>query len=350
MHSKTLCAARRPFYKKRLVCMLLFIAILLVGCASEEAPVPTPPQLSLPPPPVNSAFSLGAPVYNSAFMEYRLGYGSFVHMGVGDVCVPLANALVAAHIGLDDADIGSFLYVSNDSSLQADFIDQTGIGVSHLPSANISMDDTPFNLLFTCLPMEEAGENGDAVICEAVALDTVVFYVSNENPVSALTSAQLKSIYTGEITSWAALGGEDIPITAYQDGALAAKNVIAASIMQGAAFVDAPSVEETMPSGITGGDAYTVSYISSYENAPGSIGYGLLTELSALFEQGNIQLLTIDGAAPSDLSNGAYPLSIALYATIWEKDQNKVPGQFLNWLLSDDGRTLIKTATLYQLP
>ncbi|MEW6730586.1 MAG: substrate-binding domain-containing protein [Acidobacteriota bacterium] len=40
-------------------------------------------------------------------------------------------------------------------------------------------------------------------------------YVHRENPIEELTLAQLRAIYTGEITSWQALGGPDMPILLY---------------------------------------------------------------------------------------------------------------------------------------
>src|SRR5512147_3218613 len=48
-----------------------------------------------------------------------------------------------------------------------------------------------------------------------VAKDGVTIYVNEKNPVQQLTPEQLKGIYTGEITSWKAVGGADAPIVLY---------------------------------------------------------------------------------------------------------------------------------------
>jgi len=50
---------------------------------------------------------------------------------------------------------------------------------------------------------------------QIVALDAIVFAVAPENPVTALTPAQIRKIWSGEITNWAEIGGYDAPIILY---------------------------------------------------------------------------------------------------------------------------------------
>jgi phosphate transport system substrate-binding protein len=47
---------------------------------------------------------------------------------------------------------------------------------------------------------------------QVLAIDGLVFIVSPENPISAITLEQAAQIYSGEITNWAELGGFDGPI------------------------------------------------------------------------------------------------------------------------------------------
>jgi len=46
-----------------------------------------------------------------------------------------------------------------------------------------------------------------------IAMDSLVVIVNPDNPVSSISIADLKAIYSGTITNWAQLGGEDRPIT-----------------------------------------------------------------------------------------------------------------------------------------
>ena len=49
-----------------------------------------------------------------------------------------------------------------------------------------------------------------------ISLDGVVVLVNPDNPVSRLTLAQLRAVFTGAVTNWSALGGKDIPISLYR--------------------------------------------------------------------------------------------------------------------------------------
>jgi phosphate transport system substrate-binding protein len=58
------------------------------------------------------------------------------------------------------------------------------------------------------LPQEQAG-----LRTHRLADDGVCFLVHRDNPVAALTDAQLRAIYTGRIRNWKDVGGKDAPIT-----------------------------------------------------------------------------------------------------------------------------------------
>jgi phosphate transport system substrate-binding protein len=49
-------------------------------------------------------------------------------------------------------------------------------------------------------------------IAHLVAKDALSIYLNPANPVKNLSLEQLKNIYTGVITNWAEIGGEDLPI------------------------------------------------------------------------------------------------------------------------------------------
>lgn len=46
-----------------------------------------------------------------------------------------------------------------------------------------------------------------------IAMDGVCMILHRDNPVTALTDAQIKDIFTGKITNWSQVGGSDAPIT-----------------------------------------------------------------------------------------------------------------------------------------
>jgi len=60
--------------------------------------------------------------------------------------------------------------------------------------------------------IEAARANGIEPIEFTVARDAIAVIVHPDNPVQQLTLQQISDIYTGKITNWRELGGEDRPI------------------------------------------------------------------------------------------------------------------------------------------
>lgn len=60
--------------------------------------------------------------------------------------------------------------------------------------------------------IEEAKAKGVEPVEHIIARDAIAVIVNAENPVSELTLQQISDIYSGEITNWSEVGGEDRPI------------------------------------------------------------------------------------------------------------------------------------------
>ncbi len=60
--------------------------------------------------------------------------------------------------------------------------------------------------------IEEARANGIEPVEHIVARDAIAVVVHPDNPVDALTLQQISDIYSGKITNWRQVGGEDRPI------------------------------------------------------------------------------------------------------------------------------------------
>ncbi len=59
---------------------------------------------------------------------------------------------------------------------------------------------------------EEAKSNGVEPIEHIIARDAIAVIVNPENPVNQLTLKQISDIYSGKITNWSEVGGDDRPI------------------------------------------------------------------------------------------------------------------------------------------
>ena len=60
--------------------------------------------------------------------------------------------------------------------------------------------------------IESARKNGVDPVEHTVARDAIAVVVHPDNPVEGLTIPQIADIYTGKITNWQEVGGNDLPI------------------------------------------------------------------------------------------------------------------------------------------
>lgn len=131
--------------------------------------------------------------------------------------------------------------------------------------------------------------------------DALVFVVAEENPIDNLTMAQLKDIYSGEITDWAELGAPDLGrITAYQAYKWSDAQRAFEACMDDVWLMQPP--QEYLE------DDYG-DYVSNCRFCafPGAIGFTLKYVWDAQSHDG-MKLLSIDGVAPTDenIGGGAY--------------------------------------------
>lgn len=164
------------------------------------------------------------------------------------------------------------------------------------------------------------------VVKTLIAKDAIAVLVNETNPVKALTKEQLKDIFTGKITNWSQVGGEDLPIhPLVVKEASATREVFAKAILEGAEY---QGVEVVTP------DAKIASAVMLDKTAIGQLSFAFLSG-----KQG-IRALVIDNQEPTT-ENSHYPISRPLYITTHGEPQGEVKA-FLEWTLSPHGQQLIK--------
>jgi phosphate transport system substrate-binding protein len=170
-----------------------------------------------------------------------------------------------------------------------------------------------------------------------VAKDGLAVYVHASSPLTEISMAQLKGIFTGKITNWKDIGGPDSPIIVYsRENSSGTYVFFKEHVLQG---MDFSARAQTMP-----GTASVVNAVSKEKNG---IGYG-----GAAYAKG-IKVLKVKGdsgtaVAPSDatVKDGSYPLSRPLFFYTRNKPTGPIQS-FIDWVLSPDGQALATKVGYY---
>ena len=198
------------------------------------------------------------------------------------------------------------------------------------------------DIFFGAYPSEEqisaAQSHGTEFVYTPIGYDAFVFFVHKNNPVDNLTTEQVQGIYSGEITNWSEVGGNDEEIVAYQRNEGSGSQSMLIRFMSGKRIMDAPTEQiDDLMSGI-------VEVVSDYRSKPGSIGFSYRFYLEGIIKNPDIKILSIDGVAPNveNIKNGSYPIVTPLYAVTYEGNDNPNVEILLDWILSEEGQEIIE--------
>ncbi len=186
--------------------------------------------------------------------------------------------------------------------------------------------DGTTDILFCASPSAEqkayAEEKGVELVYVPVGLDGFVFFVNEKNPVDNLTTQQIRDIYGGKYTNWAQVGGPNRiinPVTRLEgSGSQSAMN----------SFMGETKIAPKSPLAITGG----------------SIGFSFRYYMDGIVANNSVKMLSLNGVEPSaeNIQNGTYPIVAKFYAIYRADNENENIPVLIDWLLSEEGQTLIE--------
>ena len=196
------------------------------------------------------------------------------------------------------------------------------------------------DLIFT-VPISEdqkkqADEAGVHLNFAPVAKEGFVFVVNKKNPVDSLTQEQIKDIYSGKITNWKELGGNDEEIIPYQRNNDSGSQNYMTEFMKDSELM-AP-VKEMTPGSM--GDL--MDAVAVYDNASGAIGYSVYSYAAQMYENSDeVKLIAVDGIKPSreTMADGSYPLLSDSYI-IYTDSASDETLDFVDWALSEEGQMI----------
>ena len=137
--------------------------------------------------------------------------------------------------------------------------------------------------------------------------EPIVFFVNIDNPVTELSSDDIKRIYAGEIKNWWRFGGGLTHIRAYQPYHHSSKQVWLNGFMGENRIIEPVRTPHIMP---------VIWHVSLYTNYRGALGFAYQWNVYDGINRGVIKLLSIDGIEPNheNFANGTYPFMQNIYA------------------------------------
>lgn len=298
--------------------------------APTPAPTPTPtatPEPSVSPPAADDD-SGGTPPETSPTVEFKFTADNMPRLDGSTANIPLGQMVLMALLG-QTAEQSKENITFNGTSKAWE---------------NLVNGDTDVLLVYE--PAEETQEYLDSMPTEyekaPIGRDALVFLVNTKNKADNLTTQQLRDIYTGKTTNWKQVGGDSLPILAYQRNATSGSQALMEKlVMNSIVMAEAPTA---MVIGEMGG---LVDAVAQYDNAGTAIGYNVYYYVSQMKNDPNIKLLSIDGIAPANesIQAGEYPFVNDFYAAIRADEPEDSPARVLfNWLQGEQGQQLVKNA------
>ena len=198
------------------------------------------------------------------------------------------------------------------------------------------------DIFFGGYPSEEqidfARENNTEFVYTEIAKEAFVFFVHKDNPVENLTQEQVKKIYSGEITNWKEVGGNDEDIVAFQRNEGSGSQSRLKRFMADTPIMEAPT--EQVNDFMVG----IIDKVSDYKNKTNSIGFSFRYYMEGIIKNPNVKILKIDGIEPNieNIREEKYPITGSLYAVTYKDNNNENVQKLLDWILSKEGQEIIE--------
>ena len=182
-------------------------------------------------------------------------------------------------------------------------------------------------------------EKGVTLIEKPIANDSFAFLLNRANSVDNLTHEQVVGIYTGQITNWKEVGGEDQPIKAFtRNRNSGSQEKMEKLVMQGTPMVDLPELR---------GGSMMSPYLS-LETAPYGIAYSPYYYYLYMSDSTTkVKAISINGVPPTSeyIRNKTYPYVSAVVAVIRsDTPADSYARKIFDYLTTPDGKKIIEAS------
>lgn len=186
-----------------------------------------------------------------------------------------------------------------------------------------------------------ARQRGVILEMQPIAFDALVFMVNRSNPVTSLTTEQIRSAYAGRFESWTEIGGARGPIRTVVRQPNSGSRELFEELVRGTTDVRENNEEKRTKKWLAlsmSGPFDIVSHDS------GAIGYSVhyYEQFMAISPQS--RAVAIDGVLPSfsTISSRQYPYVFPIYVVYRKGTNADSPAlRLANWLKTEEGQTII---------
>ncbi len=183
-----------------------------------------------------------------------------------------------------------------------------------------------------------AEEKGTSFEYTQIGSEAFVFFVHKDNPIENLTIEQIKDIYSGKITNWKQVGGDNEKIVPFQRNEGSGSQSMFLRLMDGTEVLEPD--KETLSTGMGG----IIEKVADYKSKPTSIGFSFRFYVESIIKNPDIKMIAINGIAPTkeNIQNGTYPIIAPVYAVTYEGNSNENVQKLIDWIVSEEGQYIIE--------
>jgi len=202
--------------------------------------------------------------------------------------------------------------------------------------------DGKVDMIFALAPSAEQLADAEAAgltyTMTPLSREAFVFYVNRKNPVSNLSSDDIRGIYSGKITDWKEVGApKSAKIIPFQRNKNSGSQTTLERIMGDIPIM--PPLKENQLGGMGG----IIRATANYRNFDQALGFSFRYYATEMVSNDKIKLLSIDGIAPTpeNIADGTYPFIETVYI-ITAKERTGNVQKFIDFMLSPQGRELVE--------
>lgn len=240
---------------------------------------------------------------------------------------PLMDSIASDFLGIEESELDFKYTETRTSEVYRNLIDGY---VDVIFAAEISKEDE-----------EYAKQKGVELKIIPATSSAFVFIVNTENKVDNLSFEQIQKIYTGEITNWSEVGGEEGKIIAYQrPTGSGSQTAMLSLVMKDKEIMTPPKTQIEVNMGSL------IDAIAEYDNSKNAIGYSYFYYVNTMYKRDTIKMLSVDGVAPTieTIKNGKYPIYTNGFIVTRANENSANVEKWVNTVLSQRGSNIIENA------